>query len=359
MTKVITSAVLLIGTALAPGAWDAQRSAVPAGHIVAASDMTAARFDHTATLLPNGKVLIVGGLQRNGVMQPTAEVFDPASGRFAPSGKLQVARGWGATAVRLANGKVLVAGGSSGTCGSCSLSEAELYDPATGVFSSTGSMSIPRASAVSVLLPNGDALIAGGAEANTAELYHSATGTFSRLTGMHVSDPIQAVLLRNGRVLVIGESGAELYDPSSQHFVPTGAMALPRKKFGAALLPDGRVLIAGGQIGGAWGNMVASTELYDPQSGRFTPGPELNLKRFKLMKAVVPLRDGRILVAGGANQPEVYDPASRAFVPVPGSKLDGFCFSTATLLSNGEVLLAGGYPRGGEPGTRHAWLYQP
>jgi hypothetical protein len=74
---------------------------------------------------------------------------------------------------------------------------------------------------------------------------------------------------------------------------------------------------------------------------------------------VVPLKDGRILVAGGADQPEVYDPESMTFIPVMGAKLDGFCFSTATLLSDGSVLLAGGYAAPGSSGVNHAWLYRP
>jgi hypothetical protein len=85
----------------------------------------------------------------------------------------------------------------------------------------------------------------------------------------------------------------------------------------------------------------------------------LNKERFKLSKAVVALKDGRVLIASGANQPEVYDPLSGAFVPVEGAKLDGFCFSTATLLNDGRVLLAGGYAKPGRSGVNHAWLYQP
>jgi hypothetical protein len=85
----------------------------------------------------------------------------------------------------------------------------------------------------------------------------------------------------------------------------------------------------------------------------------LNKKRFKLSKAVVALKDGRMLIAGGADQPEVYDPDSDVFVPVGDAKLDGFCFSTATLLIDGRVLLAGGYARPGGEAVNHVWLYQP
>jgi hypothetical protein len=78
-----------------------------------------------------------------------------------------------------------------------------------------------------------------------------------------------------------------------------------------------------------------------------------------LFKAVVSLKDGRVLIAGGAEQPEVYDSTSGAFAPVGGATLDGSLFSTATLLADGRVLLAGGYAKPGGTGVNHAWLYQP
>jgi len=335
------------------------------GSIVSTGEMTAARFDHAAVLLPNGRVLIVGGIERNGVMQPGAELFDPVTRRFTATGRPLAQHGWGVTATLLRNGKVLVAGGSTGCDSPCYTASAELYDPATGTFAPTGKMTVPRAEARAVLLRTGEVLLVGGTSVSgsnpvlTAELYHPSTGTFTSLGATHLSDATQIVLLTDGRALVVGSSGSDLYDPATGHFTPTGAMTVPRTKFGGALLPDGRVLIAGGQGGGPWGTRLASTQIYDPRTGRFLPGPELNENRFKLSKAVVSLKDDRVLIAGGAEQPEIYDPASGAFVPVGGAKLDGFCFSTATLLSDGRVLLAGGYARPGGAGVNHAWLYQP
>ena len=341
------------------------RPAPSAGRVVSTGNMTAIRFDHAAVLLGNGQVLLVGGIDRNGSMQPTAELFNPAAGRFSQTSKPQSPHGWGVTATVLRDGKVLVAGGST-SCGSpCYTASAELYDPSTGTFVLTGSMTVPRAGARALLLPTGDVLLVGGTETSesspntTAELYHTSTGTFSSVGAVHLPDPTQLLLLKNGQVLVVGSSEADLYDPSTERFTATGKMTIPRTKFGAAVLPDGRVLIVGGQTGGPWGARVTSTQVYDPATGRFTPGPELHMKRFKLAKAVVPLKNGRVLVAGGADQPEVYDPASDAFIPVAGTRLDGFCFSTATLLSDGSVLLAGGYANPGSPGVNHAWLYQP
>lgn len=336
-----------------------------AGRVVATQNMTAIRFDHAAALLPNGEVLIVGGIARNGVMQSTAEIFDPATGRFSPTASPQSPRGWGVTATLLRDGKVLVAGGSTGCDSPCYSASAELYDPATRKFIRTGDMTSPRAEARTVLLPSGDVLLVGGAEISnstpfaTAELYHSASGKFSSLDATHLPDPTRVLLLKNGKVLILGASGAELFDPTTARFTSTGGMINARGKFGAALLPDGRVLVAGGQTGGPWGKEVNTTEIYDPSAGKFTPGPEMKFKRFKLTKAVMPLRDGRTLIAGGADQPEVFDAASRKFFPVPGAKLDGFLFSTATVLKDGSVLICGGYSRPGGAGVNHAWLYKP
>ena len=336
-----------------------------AGTIVATGQMTVARFDHAAVLLPTGRVLIVGGIARNGVMQPGAELFDPATGSFTNTGKPITQHGWGVTATLLENGKVLVAGDSTGCDLPCFTASAELYDPATGTFALTGKMTAPRAEARAVLLRTGDVLLVGGepapdsASVLSAELYHPSTGAFISLGKTHLSDATQIMLLNDGRALVVGTSSTDLYDPSSRRFISTGTMTVPRSKFGGAMLPDGRVLIAGGQAGGAWGTRVTSTQIYDPRTGKFLPGPELNENRFKLSKAVVSLKDGRVLIAGGADRPEVYEPNSGAFVSVGGTTLDGFLFSTATLLSDGRVLLAGGYAKPGGAGVNHAWLYQP
>ena len=337
----------------------------PAGTIVATGQMTEARFDHAAVLLSTGRVLIVGGIERNGVMQPGAELFDPATGRFTTTGKPIAPHGWGVTATLLQNGKVLVAGGSTGCDSPCFTASTELYDPATGTFALTGKMTVPRAEARAVLLRTGDVLLVGGepapdsASVLSAELYHPSTGTFTSLGKTHLSDATQIMLLNDGKALVVGTSSTDLYDPSSRRFVSTGTMTVPRSKFGGAMLPDGRVLIAGGQAGGPWGTRVTSTQIYDPRAGSFFPGPELSENRFKLSKAMVSLKDGRVLIAGGADRPELYDPNSGAFVPVGGAALDGFLFSTATLLGDGRVLLAGGYAKPGGAGVTHAWLYQP
>ena len=123
------ASLLLVGPALTV-------SADSAGHVVPTGNTVEARFDHTATLLPDGKVLIAAGMERNGVIDPTAEVYDPHTKQFVSAGKMQTPRGWGVTATLLPEGKVLLAGGASASyCGvSCYLANAELYDPISRTF---------------------------------------------------------------------------------------------------------------------------------------------------------------------------------------------------------------------------------
>jgi hypothetical protein len=170
------------------------------GSIVATGQMIEARFDH-AVLLHTGRVLIVCGIERNGVMQQDAELFDPITRQFTMTGKPLAQHGWGVTATRLRDGKVLIAGGSTGCDSPCYTASAELYDPATGTFAPTGKMTVPRAEARAVLLKTGEVLLVGGTAITqpnsvlTAELYHPSTGAFTSIGATHLSDATQIVLL--------------------------------------------------------------------------------------------------------------------------------------------------------------------
>ena len=283
----------------------------------------------------------------------------------------------GAMAAPLPNGTVLIAGGNDGS--GKSLATAEIYDPTTGVFSSTGSMTMPRGHAVVIPLKTGKVLIAGGNAAgdddqlSTAELYDPLTGRFTRTGGMHQSRSyFTGTALKDGRVLVAGglaggqypnhkvEATAEIYDPETERFTVTGSMEFSRFKQGAALLPDGRVLIAGGSNEMGRQITYSSTEIFDPQTGRFSPGPAMKLPRYKMLSSVAPLEDGRILLAGGAERPEIYDPAREIFTELTNSPLDGFLFSTATLLRDGRVLLVNGYGHHpGEGAVNQAMIWHP
>jgi hypothetical protein len=336
-------------------------SADNVGRIVPTDDTLKPRFDHTATLLPNGKVLIAAGMARNGLAEPTAELYDTSTGRFTLAGKLASPRGWGATATLLRDGKVLIAGGASGSwcSSSCYLATAELYDPAANSFTPIGNMIEQRAGARAIRLRNGNVLIVGGniSSRQTAELYDPASRTFSR-TGSPLAGATTLLPLEDSDVLALSNSGAEIYDTSTGRFAPAGNFPARHGKFGAALMPDGRVLVVGGQLDGALGELD-TTEIYDFATRAFLPGPVMNFKRYKLMKAIVSLSNGEILIAGGADHPELYNPLSNSFRPVSGAMLDGYCFSTATQLPNGEVLLTGGYNTSTWVAVDHAWLYQP
>jgi len=183
--------------------------------------MAVGRFLHTATLLQNGKVLIVGGaLTSASDPVPTAEVYDPATGTFAMTGAMATARAQH-TATLLTDGRVLIVGGttSTGTGDLQPTATAEVYDPSTGSFSVTRSMAEARTYHTATLLPSGKVLVAGGGNENsTAEVYDPATGSFSIADGMHVGrSGHTATLLPNGSVLVAGGgiftglASAELY----------------------------------------------------------------------------------------------------------------------------------------------------
>jgi hypothetical protein len=354
----------------------ATRTPASPGMLVPTGNTTMARFAHTATLLLNGKVLIAGGMEQNGVWLDSAELYDPAKGRFNATGKMNTRRA-GATATLLPNGTVLIAGGNDDS--GKSLASAEIYDPNTNSFSATGSLSVPRGDAIAVLLKTGKVLVAGGSAAGddeqlaSAELYDPLTGRFLPTGSMHgPRSYFTAVALKNGKVLVAGglsggqypyhkvEATAEVYDPLTGRFTLAGDMSVPRYKQGAALLPDGRVLIVGGSNEDGRQSKYSSTEIFDPQINAFQPGPRMKFPRYKLLSGVTPLNDGRILIAGGAELPEIYDPAHGVFVPLSDDPLDGFLFSTATLLPDGRVLMVDGYGHHPAAGAvNHATLWKP
>ena len=280
----------------------------------------------TATLLADGRVLVTVGCST------AAELYDPATGTFTPTGSLAEVRG-GQTATVLPDGHVLIAGGYN--CASAGKdgvwASAELYDPATGTFSPTGSMSVPREFHTATLLPDGHVLITGGVSGappiasgsvvlasyrtadtsasvlKSAELYDPKTGTFSRTGSMSaIRDHHTATLLQDGRVLVVGGGGegyasqtsAELYDPANGSFSRTGSLKTGRWLHTATLLSDGRVLVAGGRS--PKDTTYASAEVYDPRAGRFTSTGSMKASRQEQTATLLP--DGRVLIAGGLQQ---------------------------------------------------------
>ncbi len=310
----------------------------------------AARIQHTATLLPNGTVLVTGGYNSSAALA-SAELYDQTNQTWTATGSLGQARD-NHTATLLPNGKVLVAGGINGP----SLASAELYDPASGSWTGTGSLATARQVHTATLLPNGKVLVAGGAGSSTgsplasAELYDPASGTWTATGSLGGARFYHtATLLPNGKVLVAGGNNntnalasAELYDPASGTWTATGPLATSRFEHTATLLPNGKVLAAGGLSGGS---PLASAELYDPASGTWTATGSLGAARYLHTAALLP--SGKVLVAGGQGSSsllvsvELYDPASGSWTAT-GSLATARQIHTATLLPNGKVLVAGG-----------------
>ena len=246
--------------------------------------MATGRNLHTATRLLDGRILIAGGDGRGTISLASAELYDPAAGSFGPTGPMVAARGF-QTATRLADGRVLITGGTSdGWAGAHFLASAEIYDPKTGKFNPTGPMTTRRGSHTATLLPDGRVLIVGGSPDGatslaSAEVYNPKTGKFKVTGSMAAARTFQeSTLLADGRVLVTGGdpagwvydgpflASAEIYDPRTGMFTATGSMADTLTNHSATLLPDGRVLIAGGYNGKT---DVADAELFDPTSGTF------------------------------------------------------------------------------------------
>ena len=273
-----------------------------------------ARFHHTATLLPDGRVLVAGGEDRLYALA-SAELYDPATGTWSDTGSLNTARD-SHTATLLPNGKVLVAGGGETDLYSAS---AELYNPATGSWSPTGSFDTGRIFHTATLLANGKVLVAGGrdprlVELASADLYNPATGTWSATGSLNTARyDHTATLLRNGMVLVAGGNpdeldSAELYDPATGTWSVTDSLNDGRADHVETLLPNGMVLVAGGT-----NFEIDTAELYDPATGTWSLTGSLNTMRKD--HAATLLLNGMVLVTGGAlahkaalATAELYDP---------------------------------------------------
>jgi hypothetical protein len=281
--------------------------------------MSTARTGHSASLLPNGQVLITGGY--NGDYLSSTEIFDPQLQTFSAGPKMNAQRSEH-TATVLNNGKILFAGGVG--VGWSFLQSAELYDTQSKTFTPTGSMTTARESHAATLLKNGDVLITGG----------------------H----------RDRRANIKIYSSAELYDPVSEKFKLIGEMSIIRHKHDAVALADGRILINGGSDERDSRGAYKSAELYDPISFSFKPAGNMNMTRYKHNGTSILLPNGNVLIAGGANLAEIYQPASGKFSVVLGSMGTARSFSRATLLQNGQVLITGGYDDNIESSTS-SWLY--
>lgn len=334
--------------------------------------MTIPRSNHTATRLRTGLILITGG-SNNTTSLSAAEVYAPATGTFTSTGTMRVARSLH-TATLLTDGSVLIAGGQDVVSG-LSLRSAEVYNPQTGAFTATGRMGEGRDAHAALRLAGGKVLVVGGDRCtlgpkgvscfalSNAELYDSRTHRWAFAGAMRASRVSHtATLLRNGKVLVTGGcaqvfvgngacfgaalSSAEVYDPATGAFTPTGSMGVPRSGHTATLLPTGAVLITGGcasydTYDGACLSTLSSAEVYDPATGAFMSTGPMGVARSGHTATLLP--NGTVLVAGGdcCGTAELYTPRTGAWTTTGGMSRGRFGF-TATLLPSGQVLAAGG-----------------
>jgi hypothetical protein len=328
------------------------------GTFTPTGSMGTARMVHTATLLQDGRVLVTGGIHLTSSDNSAlgdAELYDPASGTFAPAaGSMPVPRA-GHTATLLNTGRVLVCGGD----GSAGPSPCDLFDPSTGTFQPTGKMAIDRVDSRAVLLTSGKVLVLGGVPVTggmpvgTAEIYDPVSGTFSRTGSMSTGRTLHtATLLNDGRVLVAGGQDpnsrtiatAEIFDPATGKFTPTANMGTPRYFHEATLLGSGKVVVLGGWD--AVSNELATAELFDPVSGTFTPTGTMQSSRVCPM--IILLKNGTVLVAGGGEavtnsiaSAEIYYPMTGIFTPT-GSMGTARAFAAAAILEDGRMLVSGG-----------------
>ena len=379
VTVVITSLMLL-----AAAAW-----AAPQGTWSPTGSMADGRFAFTATTLQNGMVLVAGGADST-INLNTAELYDPVAGTFTPTGSMHEAR-VGFSATRLPNGKVLVEGGFNNTV---RVKTAEIYDPATGTWSITASMKQPREAQSAILLNDGTVLVSGGnmdrspctaddcvTTLATSEIYNPSTGQWKTVGEMTIPRSFfTTTLLANGKVLATGGrihtgpdyfdykaiAWADLYDPTTRKWSATGPMTISREDHSASLLPSGQVLVTGGSTVDFNGVTVASAELYNPTTGRWTATGSMLQSRERHTATV--LQNGQVLIAGGdfydgvnggaLAECELYDPTLGTWSATASMNTSRFG-ARATLLLDGRVLEAGGYTDLNYIPTPTAELYTP
>ena len=316
----------------------------PAGTFIPTGSLNEPRFfgPPTATLLADGRVLIALG---GDSIKPTitAEIYDPASGTFTYTGSL-IGPIWeyrqNPSSLLLPNGKVLFAGGNGNN-------DAEVFNPDTNKFEATGSMNAAREGAASLLLADGRALFVGGHSLSSAEIYDSATGTFTSTGSMGTVRWLpRAALLLDGRVLVSGGSdsvgqlsSAEVFDPETGDFTPTGQMpAALDTVLTATTLNTGKVLVT---------DTEGDAALYDPGAGTFT----LTGQGSAGAARAVLLNSGKVLFVDllslfeSTDTAEIYDPQTGSFSPEPSRLVERVSAPAVAKLADGRVLIAGGATR--------------
>jgi hypothetical protein len=318
---------------------------------------------HAAALLPDGRVLVAGGGQEGGYpWNPRAEIYDPATGTWSATGSMNHAR-TGERLITLHNGKVLAIEGDPYG------SSVELYDPATGTWTPTGPTSSKRAVHTATLLQDGRVLVVGGNSCSTcfldtAEIYDPATGVWTPTGSTHIPHAShEAVLLQDGRVLVAGSGlygpsyyvlpTSEIWDPNTNAWTLVGDLNVARQDYGMTLLPNGKVLIAGGWD--AQGTTYSSAELFDPETNTWSMTASMHSSRGYYQ--LILLANGRVLATSGyfdSNTAELYDPATGTWSFTDNTDTQRSAY-TAVRLLNDQILITGGFYMSNGP----ALLYKP
>jgi hypothetical protein len=284
---------------------------VPAGSFTPTGQLNTPRSSPAVAPLPDGRVLVAGGSDGSG-SSSTAEVFDPATNAFTPLPNPMTVGRQGAGAALLGDGRVLIAGGYNPSTPTTWLASAEVFNPSTNTFTPVSPMSAIRSVPAAAPLADGRALIAAGFDGNTvpqrhnsAEVFNPATNSFSSSGIGTLSTRIAsatAAPLPDGSVLIAGGfdgmtdvKSAELFSPGTGAFTSTGSMGVGREGAAAAPLPDGRVLVAAGFNG----NDLQSAEAFDPASGSFSSAGIGDLTVTRNGPGAAPLPDGRVLIVGG------------------------------------------------------------
>jgi len=341
-----------------------------------AASLATGREEHTATLLGNGSALITGGTDGRGTPLASAEVYDAAKNRWSPAGSMSTTR-LDHTATLLPTGKVLVVGGFKAPFPSESLASTELYDPATNSWSAAAPMTTSRTRHTATALPDGRVLVVGGqrfdlhdggifpGQPTDAEIYEPVANRWSVTAPMGFSRRNQtATLLPDGRVLVAGGeadnlgifNATEIYDPANDRWISAAPMAIARTGHVATQMANGDVFVAGG-LGEEPSRLtisLTSAEIFDPRTNVWVTVP--SMAEFRVAVTATLLRNGMVLVVGasGRSRAELYDPAQNRWSRT-GPSMDRYQH-TATRLRDGKVLIVGGY---GIESLASALVYDP
>ena len=320
---------------------------------------------HTATALPDGRVLLAGGADRLMGSRSSTRLFYPTSGEWSAGGCLGDRR-QNPVAVGLKDGRVLIAGGicqDSDQGGG--LGTAEVYDPATGRLSPTGSPGAAFSPTAGVLLGDGRVLVVNGGE---SEIYDPAaadpaTGLKGRFTAtgarqVPIGFGMSLTTLQNGKVLSVGgalggqntQDDVEVYDPATGVWTQKAKLPETRENHVATVLANGKVLVAGGRhIAGFQQTLLASALIYDPTADTWTPTGSMTTVRDRAGSALLP--SGKVLVVEGATTQspfevtqtaELYDPAAGTWTSTTNAPVTAHPFVGLTPLSDGRILVSGG-----------------